>query len=97
MDAQVWQRIRGIFEQASELAPAARSAFLDAACAGDSDVRSEVEALLRADVSARFADAGIAAAAPDLLQAFVSSESERTRDEWSGQRLGAWRLLREIG
>jgi serine/threonine protein kinase len=41
-----WQRVEEIFQQAIELAPQARSAFLDEACGGDQSLRQEVESLL---------------------------------------------------
>jgi serine/threonine-protein kinase len=41
-----WQRIEDIFHRAVELAPEARSAFLDKMCAGDASLRKEVESLL---------------------------------------------------
>jgi len=97
LDPLVWQRVRSIFERSIELSPELRGAFLDGACGGDATVRREVEIMLAADAAARAADDAVAAVAPDLLQALVSGERARERDEWAGQRLGAWRLLREIG
>ncbi len=97
MDPQIWQRIRDIFERAVELPAEARPAFLDDACAGDSLLRKEVDALLAADASACTDTGAVVAAAPELLEALVSGERERERDQWAGQRLGPWRLLREIG
>lgn len=41
-----WRRIEDIFHQAVDLAPGARSAFLDEVCAGDASLRKEVESLL---------------------------------------------------
>ena len=41
-----WQRIEDLFHQAADLAPGARSAFLDERCAGDASLRKEVESLL---------------------------------------------------
>ena len=43
-----YRRAREIFVQAIELAPAERARLLDADCAGDADLRSEVESLLAA-------------------------------------------------
>src|SRR5262249_17844514 len=43
------QRIQAVFLAAAEIAdPANRAKFLDEACAGDTELRSRVEALLRA-------------------------------------------------
>jgi eukaryotic-like serine/threonine-protein kinase len=44
--APQWQRIKELLHDAALRAPAERSAFLDAACAGDPDLRREVESLL---------------------------------------------------
>jgi serine/threonine protein kinase len=45
-----WQRIEDIFHRAVELAPEARAAFLNEACAADQSLRREVESLLAHDV-----------------------------------------------
>jgi len=97
MDAQIWQRVRAIFEEAIDKAPAERSAFLDIACANAPELRREVEEMLGADSTERFEDIAAGIAAPDLVGALVEREREASRDEWAGQRLGPWRLLREIG
>src|SRR5713226_5398416 len=44
-----WQRVEDIFHRAVELAPGARSAFLEQACAADPSLRREVESLLAHD------------------------------------------------
>ncbi len=41
-----WQRVEQIFHRAADLAPEARSAFLDQACGTDQTLRREVESLL---------------------------------------------------
>jgi serine/threonine protein kinase len=41
-----WDKIEATFHEALELPPHERSAFLDAACSGDAELRREVEALL---------------------------------------------------
>lgn len=41
-----WEKVRSIFHAAGELPPEERAAYLDKACAGDEDVRQEVESLL---------------------------------------------------
>jgi Tol biopolymer transport system component len=43
-----WERLESIFQEAQDKPPAAREAFLDEACAGDADLRREVESLLHA-------------------------------------------------
>ena len=49
MTAQRYQRVVELFHAALELEPEARSAFLDQACAGDEELRREVEAMLASD------------------------------------------------
>src|SRR6266566_6841103 len=41
-----WERVEKVFHRAVELAPGARSAFLDEACAADQSLRREVDSLL---------------------------------------------------
>ena len=47
-----WQQIDQLFHAALERPPEDRPAFLDTACAGDPDLRREVESLLRHEDSA---------------------------------------------
>jgi eukaryotic-like serine/threonine-protein kinase len=46
MTPERWQQIRDVLEEAQELEPAQRSAFLDRACLSDQSLRQEVEVLL---------------------------------------------------
>jgi len=46
MDQERWRRIEELFHAALEREPDARSAFLDVACGGDTDLRRQVEGLL---------------------------------------------------
>jgi hypothetical protein len=55
MTPERWQEIRDVFEEAQELEPSQRSAFLDRACQSDESLRQEVEALLAASDEARSA------------------------------------------
>src|SRR5215203_3914684 len=67
-DPQRWQRVKEIFEGALERHADERLAFLDRACDGDSDVREEVESLLRSyEAAGSFMEApAVAQAADDL-------------------------------
>ena len=49
MNSERWQLVKELFEAALERAPADRAAFLAQACAGDEEIRREVESLLAAD------------------------------------------------
>ena len=44
-----WERIQSVFLEAAELSPDERVRFLDTACAGDRELRREVESLLAHD------------------------------------------------
>lgn len=46
MDPERWQRIKEVLHSALELAPQDRSAFINNACAGDLELRSDVEVML---------------------------------------------------
>jgi serine/threonine protein kinase/tetratricopeptide (TPR) repeat protein len=46
MDPARWKRVEEIYQTAAERQPEGRAAFLAAACAGDDDLRREVESLL---------------------------------------------------
>jgi eukaryotic-like serine/threonine-protein kinase len=83
-----WERIQSVFLEAAELPPDARVRFLDTACAGDPELRREVESLLAHDG----ADTRrIEEALEDTAQSLFESENV------TGTRLGAWRVLQEIG
>jgi eukaryotic-like serine/threonine-protein kinase len=82
-----WQEVKTILERVLEKEPAQRFAFLEAECGDDRELREEVESLLVTE-----AEAGGFLARP-LFGPF--------RDEpggpQEGERLGAYRVLREIG
>ena len=47
MTPERWQKVDKLLEQALEKAPDRRGSFLDEACAGDEDLRQEIESLGR--------------------------------------------------
>ncbi|MEO7755909.1 MAG: serine/threonine-protein kinase, partial [Dokdonella sp.] len=96
MDSHAWQRVRELFDRAVELPTAERAAFLDDACAGEAEIRGEVEAMLRADADA-VATSALVNANPELVDALNAQAREHERDALIGRRIGAWRLQREIG
>jgi serine/threonine protein kinase len=98
LTAERWRRLAPIFDEALDLEPEARAAYLERVCAGDSSLRVDAEALLAAD-----------AASGDFLE--VSAEAylgnagflpphEVTGEEDpslpGGTRLGPYRVLREL-
>ena len=57
-----WQRLKELLHQAMLLAPAQRTAFLDGECAGEPDLRVELEALL--DENARMRSGFLESSSP---------------------------------
>lgn len=96
MHSTTWQRVRKLFEAAVALPLTERTAYLDQAC-DDAAIRAEVESLLLADDRAAAAPLVLNALAPNLVDAFDDAQLAAKRDRWTGARLGAWRLLKEIG
>jgi serine/threonine protein kinase/tetratricopeptide (TPR) repeat protein len=86
-----WNRIRHILAEAMELAPVERGRFLARACAGDADLRRDVDVLLESSVGA---------------EGFLEELAGRAGLPFAGpehappaglRRVGAYRLLRRIG
>jgi len=96
MDLTLWRRVEAILDLALDLSPGERSAFLDQSCAGDLELRAEVETFLAADAEAGgFLGMPAGEYAPDLL-AEVTGEEE-IKVDLVGRPMGPYRLLREIG
>jgi len=89
-----WTRIRTLLEKTWQLPAGERDAFLRNECAGDPDLRADVEALLRADQQApEFLDSdAISIFGPALADAFPP-EKEPVRN----RIIGPYRLIEEIG
>src|SRR5438034_64171 len=80
-----------LFTDALEIPPAERAAFLDAACAGDADLRAGVEALLKAHADAE-----------GFLEKPIESPTTIMREttshlEGPGTHIGPYKLLQQIG
>ena len=86
-----FEQINQLFDDAVELAPSARAAFLAQACAGDEELRREVESLLAAESSV-----GDFMAAPALKDAAALMTSEPL-GSMVGKQLGHYQLLSFIG
>lgn len=91
MTPQRWKQVEAVFEQALELPPDRRLAFLENSCDGDHELRREVQSML--DAHAR------AGSFIDERSLFVSTEEIEKRDSAvaSGQLIGSYRVVREIG
>jgi eukaryotic-like serine/threonine-protein kinase len=85
--ADRYRRVDALLDAALQQPPAARAAFLDAACAGDPDLRTEVEALL---ASHDAADSFLASSA-------LEAEARAMAGALIGRTLGPYQVRSLIG
>jgi Tol biopolymer transport system component/serine/threonine protein kinase len=84
-----WPEVERILDLALELAPEERSALLDRTCAGDPELRAEVEALLLGAEAPVFFESPALGFADPLVDAEVAGRT--------GEFFGPYRLVRELG
>ena len=88
MTPERWQQVEQIFQAALDREPDERNQFLCEACANDLTLKRDVEALLKQhDSSGGLNDQTVAA----------QFDTEDETDPMIGQRLGAYRIEKEIG
>ncbi len=95
MDTLRWQRIAAIFDEVVEAPSSVRAALIERLCDGDAQVRREVEALLAADAAAPGFERGL-----DSARDLAAADWVEDRDSdvvTANERIGAWRVLRELG
>ncbi len=92
-DPERWRRIEALLDEMFERPAGERRAFLDEACAGNPELRAQMEALLTADEEAGGFLATPAHRAAAELLADTSGEAALLAD----RELGPYRLVREIG
>ncbi len=88
-DRERWQRVKQLLDEVIGLNAVDRSSFLERACAGDSELRREVESLLSSHEQA--GTAFLKNPVVDLQAAAKASEPR------SGRRIGVYQILEEIG
>ncbi|HUQ92664.1 MAG TPA: serine/threonine-protein kinase [Bryobacteraceae bacterium] len=90
MTTERWRQIEKIFETVSAAPPVRRPALLEEACAGDPELREEVESLLACDADDEA-----------FLSHRVEGAAGRIAREQNiamiGKRIGAWRITGVIG
>ncbi len=92
MTSERWQKIKSVLAEALEELPASRSAYLDRSCAGDEDLRREVELWLgrERELSPRFLnETALPRAAASALTAGSIA--------WVGRRIGAYKTIELVG
>lgn len=98
MAKETWEALKQIFNDAAELPPQERSAYLDSACGEDLELRQKVEHLLAQD-----SQSGDFLVPVDVIQSpqpdFPSAPTEESPavQEEVLQSLGKYDLLRELG
>ncbi|HEY2294503.1 MAG TPA: serine/threonine-protein kinase, partial [Thermoanaerobaculia bacterium] len=93
MEPERWRRIEALLDEMFERPAGERRAFLDEACAGNPELRAQMEALLTADEEAEgFLATPAHQAAAELLADTVGEAAPLADRE-----LGPYRLVREIG
>ena len=93
MDPERWHEVDRLFEAALDRPPAERPAFLDAACAGDTALRGEVERLLAADEEG----AGFLTGVPGELLGAAFGDSGRGPAPLSGRTISHFRIGEPLG
>jgi serine/threonine protein kinase/tetratricopeptide (TPR) repeat protein len=99
MTPERWEQIKEIFQAALEREPQQRAVFLGQACAGDDDLRVEVESLLVADAETdQPVDRPALSGSAKLLSANTSpSPPAVAADLPAGHSIGPYQILRLIG
>src|SRR5215471_1385634 len=95
MSDQRWQRIEQLFHEAADLSPVQRAEFLSRACAGDDELRRQVESLLANDKSKSDLLEGAVAQAVDQLPGGTGVSANAS--VFAGRRLGRYEILAPIG
>src|SRR5262245_49517281 len=96
LDKQRWRQVETLYHAALEREPGARDAFLAQACAGDEELRREVEELLRYDGAAESFIQGNALAF-DARRLKPEELSQTAPQLLPGQRIGAYKILALLG
>ncbi len=101
MTPEHWQQVEEVFQSALDCPPGERQQFIAEACAHDADLREQVEALVRQHEAA---GDFIEAPAFDFSRLNYSDTPIVARpapvaedDPMAGRRIGAYKLVREIG
>ncbi|MBT9494868.1 MAG: serine/threonine protein kinase [Paucibacter sp.] len=94
MDAQHWQRLSGLLDEALDLPGEARAPWLAELAAADAPLAAQLARMLSAESQAE------TTATFDALLQQALQHQEAPRDEspdLAGRRMGAWALLRKVG
>ena len=90
MDPDRWRRIEDIFQAVLDCDPGRRAAFLDDACAGDAELRAEVDSLLAAHHDTGFKTSV-------AMEEALGALEFRSDELGAGRRIGPYKVVRMIG
>jgi serine/threonine protein kinase len=90
MDPERWQRLKEIYEAALEKDESSRSEFIAKSCRSDSELKKEVEILLKSYGRDSFLEKPVFEAVPDLFES-------HSGDTIIGGKLGPYAVTRKIG
>src|SRR5258708_7790168 len=91
MTPERWKQVKDLFEQVRELEPGSQPSFLEAACGGDQELRSEVEMLLSGEQVA-----GSFIQSPPF-EAAASVVAEHHARLLAGQVISHYRIVSSLG
>jgi tetratricopeptide (TPR) repeat protein/tRNA A-37 threonylcarbamoyl transferase component Bud32 len=91
MTAERWRQIEILFAQALDCPASERPLFLDQACAGDHELRRELESLLACD------DPGQRLVEIPTVARAGAAANHLSGSEMAGRRIGPYRLIQLIG
>ncbi len=106
MTPERWKQIDDIFQQAADMPPADRGAFLDTVCGNDADLLSEVRRLLMALGSADdFIEASVwtddrflnTRSKKDISDSLGGPDDDPLTEPRFPETVGAFRLVKELG
>ncbi|MGE0556200.1 MAG: tetratricopeptide repeat protein [Gemmatimonadales bacterium] len=89
MRRETWDRLDALFFDALELPPEERAAFLARACAGDAELRREIDAILRAHA--------VVGGTRDADRLITPTELDASPTLAPGTRIGVWEIESIIG
>jgi serine/threonine protein kinase/Tfp pilus assembly protein PilF len=93
MNDERWRRIEQLFHEVADLAPGLRAEFLARACAGDDELRRQVESLLAND---RSKDDVLGAAVANAVDELPAESSDKS-DGLLGQQVGPYVITELVG
>jgi serine/threonine protein kinase/dipeptidyl aminopeptidase/acylaminoacyl peptidase len=98
MKPDPWSRVEQVFHLALQVEESERAAFLEQTCAGDAELRDEVEALLAADKKAEtFLESPALEVIGQVPRTFSPDGAGTQEDRLAGSTVSHYRILEKLG